>query len=75
METSTTLYLICSRLEHPFFVPDIITQLSTLGERVWYNRLGCAPIQAEILTQNMTILPWRADLPPFMPIKHLFYSP
>ena len=75
METSTTLYLICSRLEHPFFVPDIITQLSTLGERVWYNRLGCAPIQAEILTQNMTILPWRADLPPFMTIKHLFYSP
>lgn len=53
----------------------------------WYNcqyqAKGCGiyklsmTVQAEILTQECNvacILPWRADLPVLVPVRHLFYS-
>ena len=48
-------------------VPDIVMQPQT-----------SAPVQAEVLTQDRNtacILPWRADLPILVPLKHLYYSP
>jgi len=48
------------------------------GQKVQDRQLGHAPVQAEVLTQdkNMAcILPWRADLPILVPLKHLYYSP
>ena len=59
-------------------VPDIIMQLQTSGQKVWYRRPGRAPVQAEVLTQDRNtacMLPWRADLPLLVPLKHLYFSP
>jgi len=52
--------------------------LSVSGQKVWYKQPEHALYQAEIMTKhhNCTcILPWRADLPVLVLVKHLFYSP
>ena len=59
-------------------VPDIVMQPQTSGQKVCYGWLGRAPVQAKALTQDRNtacILPWRADLPLLVPLKHLCYSP
>ena len=73
-----TLIMSMWQIRTPPLVPDIVIQSQISGQRVWYRRPGRAPIQAEVLTQDRNtacILPWRADLPLLVPIKHLFYSP
>ena len=66
------------QIRTPPLVPDIVMQPQTSGQKVWYRRPGHAPVQAEVLTQDKNvacILPWRADLPLLVPLKHLYYSP
>ena len=65
------------QIRTPPLVPDIVVQLQTSGQRVWYRWLGHVPVQTEVLTKdrNMAcILPWRVDLPLLVPLKHLYYS-
>lgn len=58
--------------QNPSLIPDIIIQLSILGQRMWYKRHGRFPVQAETLDRNTAgILPWRADLPLLVQIKYL----
>ena len=73
-----TLITFLWQIRTPPLVPDIVMQLQISGQRVWYRQPGHAPVQAEVLTQdgNMAcILPWRADFPLLVPMKHLSYSP
>ena len=66
------------QIRTPPLVPDIVTQPQIFGQKVWHRWLGHAPVQTEVLTQdrNMAcVLPWRADLPLLVPLKHLYYSP
>ena len=65
-----TLIMSLWQISTPPMVPDIVMQLQTSGQKIWYRWLGHAPVQAEVLTQdrNMAcILPWRADLPLLYP--------
>ena len=66
------------QIRTPPLVPDIVMQPQTSGQNVWYRWPGHAPVQAEVLTQDKNvacILPWRADLPLLVPLKHLYCSP
>ena len=65
------------QIRTPALVPDIVMQLQTSGQKVWYRQPRHAPVRAEVLTQDKNvacILPWRADLPLLVPLKHLYYS-
>ena len=75
--TKETPIMSLWQIRTPPLVPDIVMQPQTSGQKVWYRRAGHVPVQAEVLTQdrNMAcILPWRADLPLLVPLKHLYYS-
>ena len=66
------------QIRTPPLVPDIVMHLQTSGWKVWYKRPGHVPVEAEVLTQDKNvacILPWRAELPLLVPLKHLYYSP
>ena len=66
------------QIRTPPLLPDIMMQQQPSGRKMWYRRPGRAPVQAELLTQDRNtacILPWRADLPLLLPLKHLYFSP
>ena len=66
------------QIRTPPLVPDIVVQLQISDQKVWYRCPGHTLVQAKVLTQdrNMAcVLPWRADLPLLVPLKHLYYSP
>lgn len=72
-----TLIMSLWQIRTPPLVPDIVMQSQISGQRVWNRQLRYAPEQAEVLTQerNMAcILPRRADLPLWVPLKYLYYS-
>jgi len=73
-----TLIMSLWQIRTPPLVPDIMMQPQTSSQKVWYRRPGRAPVQAEVLTQDRNtacMLPWRADLPLLVPLKHLYFSP
>ena len=43
-----TLIMSTWQIRNPPLVPDIVIQPQISGQRVWYRRPGCAPIQAEV---------------------------
>lgn len=73
-----TLIMSLGQIRTSPLVPDIAMQLQISGQKLWYRQPGHAPVQAEVLTQDMNIaciLPWRADLPLLVSLKHLYYFP
>ena len=72
-----TLIMSLWQIKTPPLMPDTVIQLQMSGQKVWYRQLGHVPIQAKVLTQDRNtacILPWRADLPLLVTLKHLYYS-